>query len=111
MEIKNFKAVDHQTIKAKFNIYIEKWDLYLNKMILLYTANGKFVSAPSEKYEKDGETKYFPYYAFGKDSNKQFQAKVMELLKPYLAQLEVAQGEFSKESGEPQKEQFDELPF
>ena len=72
MEIRNFRPVNHATIKANFNVYIEKWDLYLNKMVLLQTSKGKFVSSPSDRYEKDGETKYFPYYAFGKDSNKKF---------------------------------------
>lgn len=107
MEIRNFRPVDHETIKANFNVYIKQWDLYLNKMVLLYTSNGKFVSSPSEKYEKDGETKYFPYFAFGKDSNKKFQEKIMELLKPYMESI------VSSMDDEPKQQDYaqDDLPF
>lgn len=114
MEIRNFRAVDHQTIKANFNIYIEKWDLYLNKMTLINTGTAKFVSSPSEKYEKDGETKYFPYFAFGKDSSKKFQEKVMELLKPHLEKLVNSSDDANdQERHQPTQQDYaqDDLPF
>jgi hypothetical protein len=94
MEIKNFRAVDHKTVKANFNIYIKALGgLHLNKMVLMETAKGTFVSAPSQKYEKDGETKYFPYWGFDKEENKRFQEKVLELLKPFLAATPESQPE------------------
>jgi hypothetical protein len=104
MEIRNFKLINHETVKANFNIYIPQYDLYLNKMLLIKTSKGKFVSAPSEKYEKDGETKYFPYWGFGKDSNKRFQEAVMTLLKPLIAEIEEPQVM-------QQENDSDELPF
>ena len=106
MEIRNFRPVKHDTIKANFNIYIEEWDLYLNKMVLLQTAKGKFVSSPSDRYEKDGETKYFPYYAFGKDSNKKFQDKVMDLIKVNIEEMEGVAPDVKHE-----REFAEDLPF
>lgn len=105
MEIKNFRAVNHPTIKANFNVYLEPWDLYLNKMVLIQTSKGTFVSAPSEKYEKGGETKYFPYFGFGKERNKTFQGKVLEALKPHLATTTTSQSEQGQESND------NDLPF
>jgi hypothetical protein len=109
MEIRNFKPVNHQSIKASFNVYIPQYDLYLNKMVLVSTSKGKFVSAPSEKYEKDGETKYFPYWSFGKDSNKKFQEAIMILLKPLMEKLEQPQ---KVPQEVPQENTYeDDLPF
>jgi hypothetical protein len=88
MEIRNFKKRDHKTIKASFNVFIPEWNLYLNKFLLVEAGNGKFISMPSESYEKDGEKKYFPYFCFGKESNEAFKNKIMELIKPLLKEEE-----------------------
>jgi hypothetical protein len=108
IEIRNFRVVDHRTIKANFNIYVVELDLYLSKMTLMDTAKGKFVSPPSEKYEKDGATNYFPYWALGKDSSREFQDKIMGLLQPLLSPS--AHGH---QSGQGQQDYAanDDLPF
>jgi hypothetical protein len=94
MEIRNFKAVNHKTVKANFNIYIKSLGgLHLNKMVLMETSKGTFVSPPSQKYEKDGETNYFPYWGFDKEESKRFQEKVLVLLKPFLAATTESQPE------------------
>ena len=106
MEIQNFRAVNHASIKANFNVYIKALGgLHLNKMMLVSTSKGMFVSAPSQKYEKDGETKYFPYWGFDKEENQRFQDKILELLKPFLATTPEPQNE----SGIPSNDS--DLPF
>lgn len=111
MEIHNFRVVNHKTIKASFNVYIPEFGLYLNKMKLFSTQNGKFVNAPSELYEKDGEKKYFPYYCFEKERNKKFNEKVMELLKPLMSQIKESSDGAPKQEKPPFEEQQDNLPF
>jgi len=85
MEIKYFRYVSHKTIKASFAVHIPEWSLTLNKMTLIETPNGTFVSPPSEKYEKDGETKYAPYFSFDKNAYKRFYESVLKKVNEYMA--------------------------
>ena len=111
MEIRNFRAIKHKTVKANFNVYIPDFGLYLNKMKLISAKNGKFVCAPSESYEQDGETKYFAYYFFEKDKNKKFNEKVMELLKPFMSQIEASTDEAPKQEKPSFEDHQNDLPF
>ena len=104
MEIINFRKVNHRTIKANFNVFIPKWNLYLNKMMLVETEKGKFISMPSELYEKNGEKKYFPYYSFSKEASEAFKEKVMLLVLPLLEQPTEKNPSIDNNS-------YDDLPF
>lgn len=109
MEITNFRQVNHRTIKANFNVFIPEWNLYLNKMMLIETEKGRFISMPSEEYESEGKKKYFPYYTFGKDSNETFKKKVMQLIVPLLENEEVSSEKSSASSVASQD--YGDLPF
>lgn len=105
MEIRDFKKKDHKTIKASFNVFIPEWNLFLNKLTLVKTEKCKFISMPSESYEKDGKKKYFPYFSFGKESNESFKNKIMELVMPLL------EAEEKKVWKEVDYSNNDDLPF
>ena len=55
--IQNFKKVDHSTIKASFDI--DFGSVKVRGFNLIETAShGRFISPPSEKYQKDGQQKF-----------------------------------------------------
>lgn len=55
--IQNFKKVDHQTVKASFDI--DFGSVKVRGFNLIETAShGRFISPPSEKYQKDGQQKF-----------------------------------------------------
>ena len=55
--IQNFKKVDHSTIKASFDI--DFGSVKVRGFNLIETTSyGRFISAPAEKYQKDGQPKF-----------------------------------------------------
>lgn len=55
--IQNFKKVDHPTVKARFDI--DFGPVKVRGFNLIETVNhGRFISPPSEKYQKDGQQKF-----------------------------------------------------
>lgn len=87
MEIKNYKAINKNTLIANFSLLIPKWGNFIIREIAYFKKDNKrWISFPCRIYEKDGEKKYFPYMAFGEDSTfKTFQEKVLALLDEFLA--------------------------
>jgi len=55
--IQNFKKVDHSTIKASFDIDFGPVKVRGFNLIETFS-HGRFISAPSEKYQKDGQQKF-----------------------------------------------------
>lgn len=66
--IQNFRKVDHSTVKASFDI--DFGAVRVNGFNLIASNNGTFISEPSEKYEKDGQTKYKKIAEFADDMIK-----------------------------------------
>lgn len=55
--IQNFKKVAHDTVKASFDI--DFGPVKVRGFNLIETvSHGRFISAPSEKYQKDGQQKF-----------------------------------------------------
>lgn len=55
--IQNFKKVNHSTVKASFDIDFGPVKVRGFNLIET-TSHGRFISAPSEKYQKDGQPKF-----------------------------------------------------
>lgn len=84
MKIVNFKKVDHQTIKANFDI---EFSIGTVKSFKLVNSNGKtFISMPSVPVDINGEKKYKRYYVPPEGKEEDFQRKVLTLLDPYIKQ-------------------------
>lgn len=65
-QIQRFKKVDHPTVKASFDISFAA--VLVRGFSLIQTADGgKFISPPSEKYQKDGQQKYKDVAVFTDD--------------------------------------------
>ncbi len=79
--IQNFRKIDHATVKASFDI-----DFGAVKVVgfnLIETAvGGRFISPPSEKYQKDGQTKFKDIAIFADDLVK---AQIQEDVKTLYA--------------------------
>ena len=87
IEVKYYNRFSEGHCLGIVNIYLREWDLYLNGIRHLQSKNGgTFFGWPSKSYEKDGETKYAPYYLFGKEMNKKFQASLALAVEKYLAE-------------------------
>jgi len=86
LEILNFRdTIDRPNILAEFDIYIASIHLTLFKMKLVKTKTGKiFPNAPAYMVEVAGAKKFFPYYSFSEEKQREFNEKIMELLKPFL---------------------------
>ena len=85
MKITNFKKINHEKVKASFDIEFAIGTIFNFSFICL--PNGKkFVAMPSTPYKKDNETKYKVYYYPPKGKEEDFQKKVLNLLEPFIKQ-------------------------
>jgi hypothetical protein len=59
-----YTPINKGSIMGVFSVIVDKWGIELYDLTLFRKNDRKWVNFPSKKYEKDGETKYFPYYRF-----------------------------------------------
>lgn len=102
MKITRFQALNKGNTIGFFSF--EMNGLYFNDCAVLRSkTGGYFVSPPSRKYEKDGQTKYSNYWGFvDKAKYEEFQKKIISELEPHLKQTVVetpknSMDEFSEE--------------
>ena len=87
MKVTNYTSINKDQLVAYFSLYIEQWGMYLNDCKLIRTkTGGMFVGFPNKKYEKDGETKYSPYFCFDKEVNERFQKAARAAIDEYVKQ-------------------------
>ena len=89
MEITKYREINKGSIKGSFDIKIVEWGGMLIRNSLHFVKEDKeWISFPSQKYEKDGETKYYSYIDFEDVKNKKkFSDKICELIKRYEKKL------------------------
>jgi len=104
IKILGYKEVNKGAILGSVSIQIEKWSLTINRITVFQKDNRRWISMPSESFEKDGEKKYFPLVKFDeREVMDRFSRHVLESLDEYLLKLNAQ---------EPRRhEEQEELPF
>lgn len=104
MEILNYRAHSSGALAGFFDLKIDKWGGFIIRKMKLFNKNGRrWVSFPSEKYEKDGETKYAPYNLFEDQAiMEKFSKEVVRILDDYI---------LTKNQTEPPLPDLEEVPF
>lgn len=87
IKITYYRQVENPTsnVHGMLSIKIEEYDLYINGIKEILTAEGKrFFSLPAREYkDKEGETKYQKLVYFGKERSEKFQAALRVALQQY----------------------------
>ncbi len=65
MEIIKFKPIDKGFLKAEIDVKLPKWGNFIIRKIKVFEKDGgKWLSFPSEEYEKDGKKQYYQLCLF-----------------------------------------------
>ena len=87
MEVLRYQSAnsDSGSLVAWVDFRIPNWGLNLFDCRLMRGRNGGFfIAFPSKKYEKDGETKYAPYFWFDKEVTERFQKSARQAIDEYV---------------------------
>lgn len=87
MEILRYQSHEKGMLVAFFDLKVIKWGSAVIRGMRLFNKNGhKWVTFPSDKVEKDGETQYYPYIRFEDKATQQaFSDKVVKAIEEYCA--------------------------
>lgn len=88
MEIENYRA-GLENVIAIFDVYCgpNSTVRYRNLKLLKSKTGKTFIAYPSFGTDQpDGKKTWTPYISFSKEKQEEFEKKVMEALKPFLAQ-------------------------
>jgi hypothetical protein len=104
IEILKFEMINKGALVARFNVKMHKWGGLLIKECTLFEANGKkWVTLPSRQYEVEGKKKYMPYLQYEEQAmNDKFREMIMNAAEEYRSKFKAE---------EPQKAQYDDIPF
>lgn len=97
MQILNYKPINKGVLVANFDLKVKKFgDLIIRKCVLFQKGSNRWFSFPTDRVEKDGETKYYPYIYFeDKKLKEAFNDKVMQALAEHgIKEEEPADGGF-----------------
>lgn len=86
IEIFNYRPIGKGSMVGSFSIRVKKWkDFCIHGLVLFDTGNKHWLTFPSNKVEKNGETKFYPYCGFSdKDLNESFKSEIMKYLQEHL---------------------------
>ena len=85
MEIKDIKQVNKGSLKLVFSVSFPELDITIRDFKLMAGNRGDWVSSPAREYQDaEGKKKYYNYFVVGDARKEQFQARCLELLKPYI---------------------------
>ncbi len=89
MEIKNYHPMDSGALRGIFDLTIPKWaNVTIKGMKIFQKGNQRWTAFPSDRVEKDGETKYYPRLFFeDPEMKKTFQSSLVEALDKHIASL------------------------
>jgi len=82
------KRENDSSLKAYFNIVVEKWgNFYINDMKLFEKNGSRFVTFPDKEYTKDGEKKYAANCGFTeRNVSTSFQNNVLKAIDEFCMQ-------------------------
>ncbi len=106
--IENLKWIQKGPLIATFDIKIPEWNNFIIRKAAFFTQeNKKWVTFPSEKYEKDGMKKYFQLNTFKeKKDEEEFKSKALE-----AAQIELKNSTAKQPLFPSLQQPQEELPF
>jgi hypothetical protein len=86
IEINDYREINKNTLKAQCTIRLEKWGGFLIKKVKIFQkAESRWISFPSEEYEKDGQKKYYSLVEFDTPAmNEAFRNAFFQALDKYL---------------------------
>lgn len=65
IEIIEYKPINQPSLKAQVSIRLPKWGGFIIKRIKVFQKdNSRWLTLPSEEYERDGKKKFFPVNEF-----------------------------------------------
>lgn len=81
IEITNYKAINKGALVGSFAVKMPTWNFFINDINLFQKEGRRWISMPSRSYEKDGQTKYFPFCGLmNKDAHDRFQEHALKAL-------------------------------
>jgi hypothetical protein len=86
MEIVNYReGTPSDKYVGIFDIYLGSvWGVTYRNWRLVHGKHGLFISGPSFSVGEPPDKKYFQYIEFSAEKKKDFENKILDLLKPYL---------------------------
>lgn len=78
MKFNKVQEVNKGSIKYRFDLEFENWGITIKKCSYFESPKGKGVLFPSEKYVKDGETKYYPLVFVTEEQKKEINKRAIE---------------------------------
>lgn len=106
LEISKVQMINKGHLVAKCDVRIPTWKFTIHGVTIFEKNGSRWVSMPSQQYEKDGQKKFFPHCRFDDmDILEKFQAEVKKLFEAWLstnAQIPKVEEKIYKQ---------DELPF
>lgn len=91
IEVIRYKPMHKDGVIGSFSLQISKWGNFCLHNLLLVEKNGKrYVTFPGMKYEKDGQQKFFEYYAFDSRENTiNFKKHILEVIETFVRDYEI----------------------
>jgi hypothetical protein len=89
MEINNFQEEPQgQRVIATFDLYLgPQWGITYKRLKLVKGKHGPFIQMPCYCEETDGQKRFYPYVEMSREKKAVFDAKVMDLIKPFCINL------------------------
>ena len=80
IEILEIHPINKGAVQARIKIFIPKWDMEINNIMVFQNEKGAWISMPSREFENEEKKKCFaPFIKFGKPETKErFQKAIME---------------------------------
>ena len=86
IDITNINVLNKGNILATCTVHIRPWKLKINEVIVFQKGQNRWISLPSRKFDKDGETKYFPLMEFDDNgADKRFRDQIMTAIDAYIS--------------------------
>lgn len=107
IEVLKYKEINKGAMLCSLSVFVEKMGIEINDIIIFQKNGRRWANMPSRQYEKDGETKYFPYLRFReRDHQNAFSDQVVRAMEDYC----MKQASIQQEPPIPQQPE-EEVPF
>lgn len=106
LEISKVQMINKGHLLAKCDVRIPAWKFTIHNVSIFEKNGSRWVSMPSQQYEKDGQKKFFPHCRFDDmDILEKFQSEVKKLFETWILTNP------QNEQAEPKTQKQDDLPF
>lgn len=78
IEIVKCKVINKGALIAEVSLHIPQWHMTIHKIMIFGDGQKRWLSMPSERYEDQGRTKYYPLIKFDSTAvNDRFRDSVL----------------------------------